>query len=307
MDLYDEFWHILAVIGGIKLAYHILPLLYWHFFSHINLKQFLYGYALITGATDGIGKSLAKEFVRRGFRVILVSRSLEKLTIVKQEFQSLYPKSTIELLPVDFSYSHRNPIKFYNDFFDSIQNFNISVLVNNVGVSTVKFLSNESFESIESMIGVNIYPSTMITHRLLKTFLSRFEETKQKSLVINLSSVMEEMISTGSAVYSATKRYNAFFSEGLRYEYLGKIDFAVIKPGLVITPMTQKNNIQQMPLGTDSDTFAKAVLDSLHQGVNHSYWKHRILGFFLNLPPYLINTLLVRFLTPILIKKKLIS
>lgn len=307
MEWYNILWHILAIIGGIKFLCYFLPLLYWTLFSCINLKQFLYGHVLITGATDGIGKSIAKEFLRRGFKVILVSRSSDKLQKVKSEFLNLYPQSIIELIAADFSYSHRNPIKFYEDFFETISSFNISVLVNNVGTATVKLLNNESFENIESMIGVNVYPSTMITHKLIGVFLKRYEETMQKSLVINMSSTMEESIFPGNAVYSATKRYNAFFSEGLRYEYLDKIEFAVVKPGLVITPMVKLNKTQDLPLSTDPDTFAKAVLGGLRRGVNHGYWKHKLLAFLLNFAPYQITIILVRMSIGSAIKKGLIS
>ncbi|OMJ77917.1 hypothetical protein SteCoe_22392 [Stentor coeruleus] len=306
MEWYIILWHILAIIGCIKLSCYVLPLLYWTFFSCINLNQFLYGYVLITGATDGIGKAMAKEFLRRGFKIILVSRSPEKLQKVKSEFLDLYPQSIIELIAIDFSYSHRNPIKIYENFFETISNFNISILVNNVGSATVKLLNNETFENIESMIGVNVYPSTMITHQLIGVFLKRYEETKQKSLVINMGSTMEESIFPGNAVYSATKRYNAFFSEGLRYEYLGKIEFAVIKPGLVITPMVKKNKTQDLPLSTDPDTFARASLGGLRSGVNHGYWKHKILGFLLNFVPYQITIILVRLTIGSAIKKGLI-
>ena len=300
-------WHFFAVVGGLKIAYVFLPWVYWSLFCKININQFLYGYAVVTGASDGIGKAIAKELVKRGFKVILVSRSFEKLQNVKSELQSLYPTSTIEIIPADFSYSHRNPRKFYDDLHEKLSQFNISMLVNNVGVLSAKFLTNEADENIENMLGVNIYPSTFITHRLLPSFLQRHAETGQKSLVINVSSIIDDTIVPGHAIYAATKRYNAFFSEGLRIEYSGKVEFVTAKPGVTLTGMAFRNNGQNMPLSTDPDSYAAGLLGGLRPGMNNGHWKHRILGFFLNSTPYLMTVFFVRMALPSTVKKGLIS
>jgi short-subunit dehydrogenase len=307
MEGWMVLWHVLAVIGAIKIAYDFLPFLYWSLFSCINMDQFLYGYALVTGSTDGIGKAIAKELLRRGFKVILISRNLEKLQKVKDEFIGLYPTGTVEIIQADFEHSHRNPIEFYTKLVEKLARFPISVLVNNIGVVSVKLLSNDTDENIEGMIGMNIYPSTILTHCLVPSFLNNHKETGLKSLVINMSSVMEESIFPGNAVYSATKRYNAFFSEGLRYEYSGKIYFATVKPGVVVTSAVIRNNTQSVPFSTDPDTYAKGLISGLRTGVNHGYWKHKIFGFFLNLPPYLLTIMLVRLALPTAVKKGLVS
>ena len=262
---------------------------------------------VITGASDGIGKSLSKEFARKGFNLILVSRSLEKLSKVKEELLAIYPSRSIEIISADFSYSHRNAANFYNELMEKMSNFNVSILVNNVGVASVKMLNNDTYENLESMLGVNVYPMTMLTHKFIPKFLSRFNETGQKSLIINISSTMEESIFPANATYAATKRYGAFFSEGLRYEYSGKIDFATVKPGVTVTQQVIQNNTQGLPLSTDPDSFAKALLGGLRTGVNHGHWKHKIFGFFLNLSPYLFTITLVRLALPTAIKKGLVS
>lgn len=307
MDWHSVLWRTLAGIGAVKILYDVIPFLYWVFFSKINLDQFRYGYVLVTGATDGIGKSISREFIKRGFKVILVSRSLEKLVQVKQELNYEYPESEIQIIASDFSESHKNPIKFYSNLHSQIQHFQVSILVNNVGTASVKMVHSEKWENIESMLGLNIYPLTMITHGLIKSFLLRFNETKQKSLVLNIGSLMDESIFPANSVYSATKRYNFFFSEGLRYEYKGKILFACIKPGLVKTKLTEANKTSHLPLSVESDLFAVEMLAGLREGVNHGHWKHKVQGFFLNSAPYFLQIGIVRLLIDKAKKKGLIS
>lgn len=235
----------------------------------------------------------------------MVSRNLEKLSSAKQEILSLYPQSTIELIQSDFSASHKDPASFYGSLIEKVQKFEVSILINNVGFGKSSSLSNLAFEDIENMIGVNTYPSTFITHKLIPVMLNRYKETKKRSLVINFSSIVEETITPGSSVYAATKRYNAFFSEGLRYEYKD-IDFSVIKPGPVMTHMLVSNEFTEIPLIVDPDNYAKAVVTGLRSGVNHAHWKHKLMGGLSSMPPYLITIGFIRLLMPWAVKKGII-
>jgi 17beta-estradiol 17-dehydrogenase / very-long-chain 3-oxoacyl-CoA reductase len=306
MNAGEIIWHILAVIGALKILYNFLPWLYRKLFCCINLSLYKYGYVLVTGASDGIGKSIAKEFVRRGFKVILLSRTLEKLQTVRNEFISLYPDSTIELVTADFTYSHRNSVEFYGNLSQKLHDYNISVLVNNVGVGDYHFVDNLSLERIENEIGVNVYPGTMIAHSLIPTFLQRHKELNQRSLIINISSVSEEALFPGGAIYAAAKRYNAFFSEGLRYEY-PEIDIATIKPGPTVTPMMLKNNLGDLPLKVDADSYARALLGGLRTGVNYGHWKHKMFSNITTFTPYLITIGFIRVFLSSFIKKGIIK
>jgi short-subunit dehydrogenase len=269
------------------------------------LDQFRYGYVLVTGATDGIGKAISREFLRRGFKVLMVSRNLEKLKEVHRQFDFEYPGCDVQVVSADFSKSHRNTLEFYQKLAEELDKFDISVVVNNVGFTSVKMLNSENWENIENMLGVNIYPSTMITHRLIQRFLCRFEETRQKSLVINISSLMEESIFPGNSVYAATKRYNTFFSEGLRYEYQGKVLFATVKPGLVTTATTRANNTSDLPMSTDPDTFACGAIGG--EKVWITVTGNTKSSAFLTLPPYFITIFGVRMLIGRAVKKGLLS
>lgn len=306
MDLPAILWHIFAVIGCLKISYTLSLWLYWKLFCRISLNHYKYGYVLITGATDGIGKSIAKEFVSRKFKVLLISRSQEKLERVKSEFLSTDPLSIIELIATDFSESHKNPTDFYKVLNEKIQKFPISILVNNVGVANSRFLDNQHFDYIESIIGINTYPSTFLTHFLIPLFLERFRRTQEKSLIINICAGVDETIVPGNAVYSASKRYNAFLSEGLRYEYK-EIQIVTARPCAVQTPLLYNTKNEDLPLQCTSEDFAKDLLNGLRTGVSHIHWKHKLLGTVVNFFPYLITVLLVRTILPMLIRKGLIK
>lgn len=306
MGASDIAWHVFALIGAVKIACMLIPWLYWKIFSRIDLDDYKYGHVLITGATDGIGKSIAKQLVHRKFKVLLISRSQEKLDKVKAEFLAIDPLGTIDTIACDFSDSHKNPIEFYSSLIEKIDVFPISVLINNVGIADCRFLDNQNLSDIESMIGINIYPLTFLTHSLIHSFLLRFRTSKEKSLIINLSSTVDESILPGNAVYSATKRFAAFFSEGLRYEY-NAVQVVTVKPGAVQTPLLINAKNEGAPLQASSDDYAKALLSGLRPGVNHGHWKHKLLGILFTFPPYLLTVLNTRLLLPMMIKKGIIK
>ncbi|TSK13367.1 Very-long-chain 3-oxoacyl-CoA reductase-A [Bagarius yarrelli] len=86
-------------------------------------------WAVVTGATDGIGKSYAEELARRGFSIMLISRSQEKLDDVAKSLESLYNVET-RTVAVDFG-----QLDIYPKIDAALAGLEIGVLVNNVGIS----------------------------------------------------------------------------------------------------------------------------------------------------------------------------
>lgn len=268
-------------------------------FDCINLNNYKYGYVCITGASDGIGKSMVKQFAKRGFKILMISRSADKLENVKREILKKYPKAIIEYIAADFSKSHVDPKLFYSDLNRHMENYDISVLVNNVGIADRKMLLNELEIDIENQIGVNIYPQTLLSYFLIPKFVARWNQTSERSLMINLSSTAELGPVPIQAVYSATKKYNSFFSEALAYEYRKYIDVATIKPGVVITHLATSANFTKFPLNVKSDDYASHMLRSLRKGVNYGHWKHKIMAQSISLFPYQIQRHIIQLMMPL--------
>lgn len=87
------------------------------------------GWAVVTGATDGIGKAYAEELAKRGFNVVLISRTLEKLEKVSREIERQTQQKT-RIIQADFS----KGLEIYSNIEDGLKDLDIGVLVNNVGI-----------------------------------------------------------------------------------------------------------------------------------------------------------------------------
>jgi len=98
-----------------------------------NLTRSYGEWAVVTGATDGIGLAMCKEFAKKGMNIVLVSRTLSKLEDKAQEITDKFPNIEVKYLQVDFSDINEPSVRGVIAKF--LEDLNVGVLVNNVGVS----------------------------------------------------------------------------------------------------------------------------------------------------------------------------
>ncbi|XP_066986346.1 very-long-chain 3-oxoacyl-CoA reductase-like [Macrobrachium rosenbergii] len=190
-------------------------------------------WAVVTGATDGIGKAYAFELARRGMKVVLISRTPFKLQNVAAEINTKYGVET-KIIDVDFTKDD-----IYDRIEKELQDLDIGVLVNNVGMS---YDHPEYFNKIadadkvfDQLINCNVKSLTKMTRIVLPGM-----EERQRGLVINLSSLSSIIPAPFLAVYGATKAYIESLTESLGVEYASKnITFQCILPGYVVSNMSK--------------------------------------------------------------------
>lgn len=165
----------LASVGlllALKYIENVLAYFYCHFVRPgKNIKKKFGQWAVVTGATDGIGKAMAFEFAKKGLSVVLISRSQEKLNECSVELQARHPKAEVKVLAVDytdFSASVRTKVATF------LEGMDIGVLVNNVGISYpyTKFFHELEDDRVDQLITLNVNSTTWMT-RLVAFSLDR--------------------------------------------------------------------------------------------------------------------------------------
>ena len=181
-------------------------------------------YALITGASSGIGKELAILLAKKGYNLILTARREKRLLHLKKSIESQYSvKVIVDSLDLSNVQSCISLHKTYKDY-------PITVLINGAGFGKVGNVTDIPLENELSMINTNI----TALHILTKLFSS----TMKKGYILNIASIAAFQPGPYLATYSATKAYVANFSIALNYEMKRQkkqIHIATLCPGPVNT------------------------------------------------------------------------
>lgn len=185
-------------------------------------------WALITGASAGIGEATAKELASQGFNLILVARRKERLEKLSQEITA---RHKVEVLAAAFDIRNRDEIEaFIATHSSSLQK--LEVLINNAGLAKGSDKFHEAKESDwDEMIDTNIKALLNMTRAILPFLLAN-----KKGHIVNIGSVAGRWVYPGGSVYCATKFAVRALSEGIRLDLMGKnIRVTNIEPGMVNT------------------------------------------------------------------------
>ncbi|KAI9715096.1 MAG: hypothetical protein M1812_006214 [Candelaria pacifica] len=218
---------ILAVVGSVTIAYLLyilLDFLYLHLLRSSSLDRYLHTpngpnsrpWALITGASDGIGKGFAEELCSKGFSVILHGRNEAKLSKVKASLNDRWPNTSIKLAVIDAA--QPNNLQRIEGLASEFQGLDITILINNVGgsgpVSPMwRELHNRTGEEIDQLVDVNLRFATQLTRVMLPILLRN-----TPSLVLNVGSVCAKLPSPWLTVYAGGKAFNLAWSRSLTAE-----------------------------------------------------------------------------------------
>lgn len=231
-----------------------------------NLKK--YGeWAIVTGATDGIGKAIAMELSKQGMKILLVSRTQEKLDETKKELKTEADTCAIDFS--DFGEAKRAQMK------KAMEGKDIGVVVNNVGISYdhPEFFHDLDADRVEKIIRMNIDSTTWMCHMALPKMLE-----KKKGCIVNIASISAVISCPLLAQYSAAKEYIIRLTQGLSAEYEAKgIDIQVQYPAFVTTKLA-KIRSASLTVPNPSD-FAKASVKAFgYESEISPFWAHYIMA-----------------------------
>jgi len=192
-------------------------------------------FAVITGASQGLGKAFATELAKRQFNVVLVSLPGQRLShlsdCISREFgvQSVYYETDLTS-----DCNIRALAKWLNE------NFNISILINNAGIGGTSPFEDAHIDYIDSIIQVNVKATALLTHQLLSNL-----KRQPQSYVLNVSSIAAYSPLGYKTVYPASKAFIHSFSCGLNAELKGTNVFvSVVNPGPMATNADVSSRIQ---------------------------------------------------------------
>lgn len=210
--------------------------------------------ALITGATSGIGRDMARLLAHNGWELILTGRNEKELAFLKKKLPT-----DVETIALDLSEGNA-PFELY----DFCKGKKIDLLVNNAGFGAYGKFSDVSLQKELDMISVNV----RVVHILTKLFLRDFRK-RNSGRILNVSSVAGLMTGPLMSTYYATKNYvtklSLAIAEELRREG-SAVTVSVLCPGPVKTRFNERAGADFRPSHTGSYEVAKYALEQTLDG-----------------------------------------
>ncbi|WP_345265465.1 SDR family NAD(P)-dependent oxidoreductase [Nibrella viscosa] len=192
-------------------------------------------YALITGASKGIGKAIAEELARRNFNVLLVARSESLLQTLAQNLADKY-RIKADYLALDLA-GAQAPQQIF-DWCRSRQ-YTIQVLVNNAGYGLSGSFEKYTVAENLDMMHVNMLVPVQLTQLLLPQL-----RQQSRAYILNIASSAAYQAVPLLSLYAATKAFMLTFSRGLRQELAGSaVSVTCVSPGSTDTDFVQRANI----------------------------------------------------------------
>ena len=210
--------------------------------------------ALVTGASSGIGKEIAKYLDSLGYDLILVATNKEKLDKVKSSL-----KNNTKVIVIDLT-KEKNCF----DLYEQIKNDNIDILVNNAGFGLFGEFAKTDLNKELEMIDLNV----KAYHILTKLFLQGFIK-KDSGYILNVCSSAGFMAGPRLSTYYATKNYVTKLTMAINEELRqnkSKVQISALCPGPVDTNFNNVAKGEFSIKGADPKYVAKYAIDKMFKG-----------------------------------------
>lgn len=209
----------------------------------------------ITGATSGIGLTLAKDYLKQGHIVGICGRDLSKLPV---EFKNL-----VDLKTYQFSVTDKDDFKVALEDFYNYKKIGLDLMIANAGISSGSKARVPDFEKNKQILETNIWG----THYAFELALNYFLPIKSGHLVA-ISSVAGQVGLPGASAYSASKSCITKLCESLAIDLASdNICVTCIAPGFIDTPLTRKND-HAMPFLMTSEKASLLIREAIKKKKN---------------------------------------
>ncbi|KAL1640711.1 hypothetical protein SLS58_006725 [Diplodia intermedia] len=274
----------LAAVGAawaaVKVGSFVRVLLSLFVLPGISLSKFgpKGSWAIVTGASDGIGKEYALALAKRGFNVVLVSRTLSKLEALASDISSANPGVQTRVLAMDFA---ANKDSDFAALAALIADLDVSILINNVGLShsiPVPFVLTPA-EEMRDIITINCTGTLRVTQLVAPKLVAR-----KKGLILTMASFGGIMPTPLLATYSGSKAFLQHWSTALAGELAPSgVHVQLVQSYLVTSAMSKIKRASAMiptPKAFVAAALGKIGRSGGAQGVAYTsspFWSHGLM------------------------------
>ncbi|RAV34627.1 mycolate reductase [Corynebacterium heidelbergense] len=194
-------------------------------------------YAVVTGASSGIGQAIALELGRRGHDLILVARTVPPMSFIAEQL----PERDVKIRSVDLANAAAR-----GEFLTELRDTTVHMIVNSAGIATFGKFHQLPYDFERSQFELNATALFELTAAVLPGMVERREGG-----IVNVGSVAGNMVIPNNATYVGTKAMVNLYTESLHYELLGTgVKCTLLAPG----PVREARKEEEKRTGIDRVT-----------------------------------------------------
>ncbi len=225
-------------------------------------------WALVTGASSGIGEAFVRYLAAAGMNVILVARRKERLEKLAKEMEA---SKNIQALAVPLDLSSDD---FLEKLKQHVADKEIGMLVNNAGFGSVGLYARNDAQRESEMVKLHCLAPTILTHYFVRPMMER-----KKGTIIFVGSIVGYQPVPYISTYSATKAFNMFLGKSLWYELRKHhIDALALAPGGTETEFQQVIHQSASAIAAKPDAVVRSAMRALGKkpvvvhGIHNKIW-----------------------------------
>ncbi|CAJ0582369.1 unnamed protein product, partial [Mesorhabditis spiculigera] len=289
MDWWTWIFFLIGCLATLFVLYKILYIAYsvlWPYYlgPRIDLKDRAGAeWAVITGATDGIGQAYAFALAEQGFKILLISRTQSRLDRTKEIIHERC-KTEVRTFAFDFT---SNSLEDYEPLLETLESLEIGILVNNVGMAfdypdKIHKIPG-GLEKIHKLVNINVHPPTLLSMAVLPHMVAR-----ESGIIINIGSSSANYPLEYWSAYSASKKYVEWLTRIMAKEYK--------KYGIIIqciTPMkvaTKASGAEKSLIAPDPKSYVHHALRSVGLAeVTTGHPFHQLQVLIFDMPAWILD------------------
>ncbi len=220
-------------------------------------------YALVTGASAGIGKEIAKYLAIKGYDLILTARSEDKLQELRSDILRKYPEKKVLVIPADLSV-RKECLRLYRECRKMAGRKNIDFVVNNAGMGVYGYFLETDLKKELQLIDLNI-----TSVHLLSKFFLRDMVRNGHGILLNVGSCAGFMAGPTFSSYYASKNYVVRLTEAIHEELRrmhSPVKVSCLCPGPTATSFNTNSGVKVSGKQVPVEQVARAGVDGALRG-----------------------------------------
>ena len=235
---------------------------------------------LITGASSGLGKGMAKEFAKQGCNLALCARRFELLEQLKSELEQINPNITISIKVLDVN-DHEQVFSVFNAFKEELNGLDRVII--NAGMGKGASIGTGYFNANKQTAQTNFVAALAQAEAAMEIF-----RAQNHGHLVTISSISAVRgFRRAMTVYAATKAAITSLSEGIRIDVMHTpIKVSCVHPGFIRSEINEK--VKTVPFIVDTETGCKAMVKAIEKEVDSSFvptWPWALFRYIARIAP----------------------